>query len=186
MTALEDLWSERVRSGPAFGHGPAPAQPVPVRYNFGQGVPAPEMYPIADLQRYAAEVLEQGDDVLDYASMGGSDELVLGYTGLRQQLASWIKLRHGREVPVTDIMIGTGSIQALSLIALAFVGPGDGVIVEASTFPYPVQFLRATGATVTNVPLDEDGMDTDALEGRLRELRQAGVRPKLIYTIPTF
>ena len=47
---------------------------------------------------------------------------------------------------------GTGSIQALSLIASAFVGPGDGVIVEASTFPYPVQFLRATGATVTTVP----------------------------------
>jgi 2-aminoadipate transaminase len=186
MAALEDLWSERVRSGPAFGHGPGIQPTVPIRYNFGQGVPAPEAYPIADLQRYAAEVLEQGADVLDYASTGSTDELVLGYTGLRQQLASWIKLRQGREVAVGDIMVGAGSIQCLSLIASAFVGPGDGVIVEASTFPYPVQFLRATGATVSTVPLDENGMETDVLEERLLELRQAGVRPKLVYTIATF
>jgi 2-aminoadipate transaminase len=187
MAALEHLWSERVRSGPAFGHGPAAVQPpVPVRYNFGQGVPAPEMYPIADLQRYAAEVLDQGLDVLDYASEGSTNELVLGYTGLRQQLADWIELRQGREVSTADILIGNGSIQTLSLAAAALVSPGDAVIVEASTFPYPVQFLRASGATVSTVPLDEHGMDVGALEQRLRELRRSGARPKLLYTIATF
>src|SRR5438067_11087141 len=105
MTGLEHLWSERVRTGPAFGHGPGVQPTVPIRYNFGQGVPAPEAYPIADLQRYAAEVLDQGADVLDYASTGSADALVLGYTGLRQQLARWIKLRQGRDVPGADIMI---------------------------------------------------------------------------------
>ena len=149
-------------------------------------MPAPETYPIADLPRYAAEVLEQGLDVLDYTSAGSTDELVLGYTGLRQQLADWIMLRQGREPSTSEIMVTTGSIQGLSLIAEALVGPGDGVVVEASSFPYPVQFLRATGATMTTVPLDEHGMQVDVLEERLRTLRQSGARPKLVYTIPTF
>jgi 2-aminoadipate transaminase len=60
------------------------------------------------------------------------------------------------------------------------------VIVEAATFPHALNYLKATGATVVTAPLDDDGMVVDAVEKRLHELRESGVRPKLVYTIPTF
>ncbi|HLY83158.1 MAG TPA: PLP-dependent aminotransferase family protein [Acidimicrobiales bacterium] len=184
MAGLESLWSERARTAPDKYF---PVPPVPVRYNFGQGVPAPELYPVADLQAYAVKVLEQaGAEALSYVSPDGPFELVYGYTGFRRELARWISQRQGKAVTEANIMLCNGSSQGLALAAEALVGPGDGVVVEAATFPFAANYLRATGATVVTAPLDQDGMDVDALEKRLHELREAGIRPKLVYTIPTF
>jgi 2-aminoadipate transaminase len=184
MAGLERLWSERARTAPEK-YFPVPS--APVRYNFGQGVPAPELYPVADLQRYAVKVLEErGAEALAYASADGQFELVYGYTGLRRELARWISQRQGKDVTEDNVMLANGSSQGLSLAAEALVGPGDGVVVEAATFPFALNYLRATGATVVTAPLDRDGMDVDALEKRLHELKEGGLRPKVVYTIATF
>jgi 2-aminoadipate transaminase len=184
MAVSAELWSERARTAPDK-YFPIPS--APVRYNFGQGIPAPELFPIADLQAYAARVLEEsGPEALEYTSPDGHSELVHGYTGLRRELARWISDRQGRQVTEADVVLANGSAQGLSLVAEALVGPGDGVIVEAATFPHALNYLKATGATVVTVPLDDDGMDVNAAEKRLHQLRKSGVRPKLVYTIPTF
>jgi 2-aminoadipate transaminase len=184
MAVSADAWSDRARTAPEKYF---PIPPVPVRYNFGQGIPAPELYPIADLQHYAVQVLEEaGAEALGYTSADGPMELVYGYTGLRKELATWISGRQDRPVTESDIMLVNGSSQGIALAAEALAGPGDGVVVEASTFPHALNYLKATGATVVTAPLDDDGMDVEALAKRLHELHESGVRPKLIYTIPTF
>src|SRR4029078_1654180 len=68
----------------------------------------------------------------------------------------------------------------------AFLGPGDGAIVEAATYPHTKNFMTVTGATVRVTPLDDEGMDVEALAGQLEMMRADGLRPKLIYSIPTF
>src|ERR1019366_5831664 len=146
MAVSADAWSERARTAPEK-YFPIPS--APVRYNFGQGIPAPELYPIADLERYAVEVLEEaGAEALGYTSADGAMELVYGYTGLRRELASWISGRQGRAVTESDVMLVNGSSPGPGPGARALAGPGDGVVVEASPFPHALNYLKATGATV--------------------------------------
>ncbi len=79
-----------------------------------------------------------------------------------------------------------GSTDGLALAANAFLGPGDGGIVEAATYPHTRRFMAATGATIHTAPMDDDGLVVDALPAILDTMRGAGVTPKLLYTIPTF
>ena len=182
-TSITDLWSERARSAP----GPYfPRPTVPVTFNFDQGSPAPESYPVEELAEYARRaVLDGGTDGMDYAA-GGPDEMTRGYTGLREQLAARVSRRDGRAVGPDGLMLVHGSSHGLALIAAAYLGPGDGAVVEALSFPFMVGYMGGTGATIATVPLDGDGMVVDAIEARFREFEAAGIRPKMVYTIPSF
>jgi 2-aminoadipate transaminase len=182
-TSISDLWSERARTAP----GPYfPRPPVPVKYNFDQGSPAPETYPVEELAEYARRaILDGGRPGCDYAA-GGADDMTRGYLGLREQLARRIARRDGRSLGPDGLMLTHGSAHGLSLVAAAYLGPGDGAVVEALSFPFMVGYMAGTGATVATVPLDDDGMVVDAVEARFREFEAAGIRPKMIYTIPTF
>ncbi|HXI15170.1 MAG TPA: PLP-dependent aminotransferase family protein, partial [Chloroflexota bacterium] len=79
-----------------------------------------------------------------------------------------------------------GGSQGIDLVGHLFVDSGDVVIVEAPTFIGALQTFRNLEADLREVPLDSNGMDTDALESLLDSLASEGKRPKLIYTIPTF
>ncbi|HLY83826.1 MAG TPA: PLP-dependent aminotransferase family protein [Acidimicrobiales bacterium] len=180
---ISDLYSEKAKSAP----GPYfPRPSVPVKFNFDQGSPAPETYPVDDFAEYAKRViLQAGPGGCDYVATG-MDEMTRGYTGLREQLAARISRRDGREVGPDGLMLVNGSSHGLALIAAAFLNPGDGAVVEALSFPYMVGYMASAGANIATVPLDGDGMDVDAVETRLKEFAAAGVRPKMVYTIPTF
>jgi 2-aminoadipate transaminase len=101
-------------------------------------------------------------------------------------LAGRIAERQGRAVGPLGVMLFNGSAQGLATVAAAFCEPGDGVVVEASSFPFMVGYLAATGAEVVTADLDGDGMVLESLERRLDELEARGIKPKLVYTIPTF
>jgi 2-aminoadipate transaminase len=181
---IDELVTRRVREAPPpYFRQP----PVPVTYDFDQGVPAPELYPLEDLARYAAAALERfGPAACAYAGDEGYDELSYGPAGLRRVLADRIHEHQDRELGSRGVMLFNGSAQGLATLAATFCEPGDGVVVEALSFPFMVGYLAATGAEMTTVPVDDDGMDVDALEKAFDTFEEHGIKPKLVYTIPTY
>jgi 2-aminoadipate transaminase len=145
----------------------------PDMISFAGGLPAPEVFPIKEFQEACNYVLnERGAQALQY----GTSE---GYTPLREMIA-----RHnGRfSVPVTadNILITSGSQQALDLLGRLFINRGDYIVVESPTYLGALQAWSAYGAQYITVPADEHGMITDHLEEALR------VGPKFIYILPNF
>jgi len=118
-------------------------------------------------------VLDQGPDPLRY----GPAE---GVPVLRELIAQRLRLA-GMDIAPSQVLILTGSEQGIYMVAQALLRPGDGVVVEAPTYPGALRTFRSLGAQLHPVPLDKEGMRLDVLEGVL-----AYQRPKLIYTVPTF
>jgi 2-aminoadipate transaminase len=104
-----------------------------------------------------------------------------GFDPLREQLAAYLAAKGATGVAPTDLIVTTGSQQALDLIGKTLISPGDKVIVEAPTFLASIQCFKLYGAELITVPVDGQGADVDALE-RLIEQHQ----PKFVYLIPTF
>lgn len=182
---IRSLYSENARKGAPIFFGSAP---VPVTYNFDQGLAAAETFPLRELAELAAKVLERdGSKALEYGDTSRDySELVYGYLRLRELLAERIARVQQRRLPADGIILTSGSVQAIALAANAFLGKGDAAIVEASSFPYGMRYMESTGAVLATAAVDDDGMDVDEVERRLHELEARGLRPKLIYTIATF
>jgi 2-aminoadipate transaminase len=85
-----------------------------------------------------------------------------------------------------NFVLTSGATQAIALAAAAFVNPGEGAVLESLTFAWAFRSLKMRGADVRMADVDEHGLVVESLEQRLHELRRDGVRPKLLYTIPTF
>lgn len=177
-----------------------PDPPAPVTFNFDQGLAAEETFPLDEFRSLATEILDRdGPRALEYISFDfDADrsrlvylptyiELVLGNTKLREQLAGWVGTKQSRtDLGPDNFILTSGSVQGIALAINAFVNTGDGVIVEAASFPYALRYFEMRGADVRTVPVDDEGIDVDAVEQRLEEFRRDGVRPKMIYVIPTF
>jgi 2-aminoadipate transaminase len=190
-------YSDIALSGPPLFF-PDPSSPV--TFNFDQGIPDEETFPLADLQRLHEEILARDEGrAMEYISMGWDEEkeqiqylstyieLVLGYTGLRAELAKWLNRHSDRDDLVADnFILASGSVGAIALAINALVNPGDGVLVESATFPYALRYLEMRGADIRTVDVDRDGLDPDSLRSRLEEMRAAGIRPKLLYIVATF
>jgi 2-aminoadipate transaminase len=160
---------------------------VGVTVNFDQGLPDPSHFPVVLLRQLLVETLEEdGAAALTYYGRGGPSEMQYGYLGLREQVAAWMGRRDGREVDPEGVVLANGSTDGLALAINAYLGPGDGAVVEAATYPYTRRFMVETGAAVCTVPLDEQGMVVDALPDVLAALRDDGTPPRLIATIPSF
>jgi DNA-binding transcriptional MocR family regulator len=138
--------------------------------SFARGVPAPECLPVGELADCARAAIERdGEAVLSYGPGGG-------YGPLRE----WIAERHG--VEPGRILITSGSLQGFVFLAQTLVQPGSRVLVEAPTYDRPLKILARLGARVEALPMDDEGLDPDALEHALG----SGDRPAFLYTIPTF
>ena len=103
-----------------------------------------------------------------------------GYNPLREQLAAFMRAKSA-SVAAEQLIVTTGSQQALDLLGKTMISPGDKVIVEGPTFLATIQCFRLYGAELISAPIDGDGVQTDALEALIAEHR-----PKLVYLIPTF
>ncbi|MBM3136978.1 MAG: PLP-dependent aminotransferase family protein [Chloroflexi bacterium] len=141
--------------------------------SFAGGMPAPEVFPIEQFKEACIKVLdENGPASLQYGSTDG-------YLPLREMIARHTG-RYGINITAENVLITSGSQQALDLIGMIFINPGDRILVESPTYVGAIQAWRAYGAEFIPVPFDEHGMRTDELEARLR----AG--PKFIYVLPNF
>ncbi|MBI4329487.1 MAG: PLP-dependent aminotransferase family protein [Chloroflexi bacterium] len=142
--------------------------------SFGGGVPDPASLPLAELQRAARTVLKaEGTEALQYGTTYGD-------WALQEELAK----RHA--VHPDQVMIATGASGALDALCAAFLDPGDIVLTEEPTFTGSLWTFRAHGAELVPVPVDEGGLNTQALRRLLRDLRSKGKQPKLVYTTPDF
>ncbi|MFJ9035202.1 PLP-dependent aminotransferase family protein [Streptomyces sp. NPDC102406] len=142
--------------------------------NFAGGLPAPELFDTDGIAAAFAHVLaENPRRALQYSTTEGEP-------ALREALAARTT---ARSLPTTadDLLVTTGSQQALSLLATALVEPGDTVFVENPCYLAALQTFRFAGARVVPVPCDADGIDPDALDALV-----TAHRPKLLYTVPTF
>ena len=138
--------------------------------SFARGAPAPECLPVQELADCAKTALDRdGVAVLSYGPGGG-------YGPLRE----WIAQRHG--VEPGRVLLTSGSLQGFVFLAETLVTPGARVLVEAPTYDRPLKILARLGANVDVVPVDDEGLDPDALEQALRN----GDKPAFLYTIPTF
>jgi 2-aminoadipate transaminase len=145
----------------------------PAVISFAGGLPAPDVFPVEEFNAACERVLKDwGAQALQY----GSTE---GYLPLREMIARHTE-RYGISVSPENIVITSGSQQALDLIGKVFINPGDRILVEEPTYLGALQAWNAYGAEYVTVPMDENGMVTSALENALR----SGV--KFIYVLPNF
>jgi DNA-binding transcriptional MocR family regulator len=129
----------------------------PGMLSLATGWPSPRLYPTEDLARIAAEVFEaEGGEAISYLTAEGLFDL-------RQQIAAYGAER-GFATDAEEIIVTSGARQAIDLTARTLVEPGDVAVVESPTFVGILSSLRAAGARVIGVPVDEQGFDVDALE----------------------
>jgi len=123
---------------------------------------------------------ELGDELAQYP---GS----LGYEPLRRLMADRFRCREGAEMPVDQIALTTGSMQAVTLMAQAFVeSPGDAIVLEEFSYSGTLGAYRKEGAELVGVPVDGNGMRTDVLDTTLAEYTRKGKKPKFIYVLATY
>uniref|UniRef100_A0A7C4TXF2 PLP-dependent aminotransferase family protein n=1 Tax=Caldisericum exile TaxID=693075 RepID=A0A7C4TXF2_9BACT len=148
--------------------------------SFAGGMPDPTLFPKETLGEIAKYVfVNHGGKALQY----GPTE---GVKPLRETVVKMMQEEGIPEVSLENLLVTTASQQALDLIAKVFVDPGDTVIVEAPSYVGALQALQALQANFVTVPLDENGIKTDVLEEKIKELKAKGVNIKLIYVIPNF
>ncbi len=144
--------------------------------SFAAGNPAPESFPIEEMERIAAEIFKEAPALaLQY---GVTD----GYLPLRESISLRNKEKFNIGKDFDRTVIVSGGQQGIELACRVFCNEGDAVICEDPTFIGALNAFRSNGAVPIGVPLHEDGIDTDALENTIK----ANPRAKLIYIIPNF
>jgi 2-aminoadipate transaminase len=152
------------------------------KINFTGGNNDPDQVPVEELIAAANAVLaREGKTLASYGLASGPQ----GYKPLREFLASKLKRDAGMACTFDDILIVSGSLQALDLINAVFLARGDTVIVEQDTYQGTLNRFTRLGVNAVGIPLDDGGMRMDALETALGDLKSRNIRPKFIYTIPT-
>jgi 2-aminoadipate transaminase len=167
----------------------APNLPAPAakwtgfpKYNFVGGHNDPEHLPLDALVATANAVLQrQGRTLATYGLESGP----LGYRPLREFLARKLKAHAGMTCDCEEVLITSGSLQAIDLVNALLLARGDTVLIEQASYGGSLSRLARLGVHAVGIPLDSEGMRMDALADTLGDLERRGIRPKYIYTIPT-
>ncbi len=147
---------------------------LPGIISFAGGFPDPRTFPRARAAGLLAEFAQDGESLaFQYAP-------TRGLPGTLEALATRLEKLQARRPAEDELMITSGSMEALELVGKSFLDRGDTVVVEAPTYLGAIMAFRSFEANVVAVPLDDDGLDVDELE----RLLNGGLRPKLLYTIP--
>jgi 2-aminoadipate transaminase len=165
--AWEAAFAERTRAG--AGDGIAAILGLlanPDLISFAGGFPDPQTFPAARVAELAGDL---DATAFQYAPTRGLE-------GTRDAIAGRLDRRPADD----ELLVTSGGIEALELVAKSFFDRGDDVVVEAPTYLGALMAFRNYEAEIHTVPLDDDGLDVDALAALL----ETGLRPKLLYTIP--
>jgi DNA-binding transcriptional MocR family regulator len=143
--------------------------------SFAGGFPDSAMFDVEGIREASNQALtEEPGAALQY----GATE---GYQPLREQLAAFMASKGATDLAPENLIVTTGSQQALDLLGKTLISPGDKVIVEGPTFLATIQCFRLYGAELISAPIDANGVKTDELEKLIAEHK-----PKFVYLIPTF
>jgi 2-aminoadipate transaminase len=152
------------------------------KYSFIGGNNDPDQVPVEGLIDAMTAVLKrEGQTLATYGLASGPQ----GAIPLREFLSVKLKRDAGIDCVADDILLVSGSLQALDLVNATLLGRGDTVIIEQDTYQGALTRLTRLGVNAVGIPLDHEGMRMDALASVLADLKRRGVTPKYIYTIPT-
>jgi DNA-binding transcriptional MocR family regulator len=143
--------------------------------SFAGGFPDSALFDVAGLRESSQKALTDNPGA---ALQYGATE---GHEPLRAELASFLQSKGVSDIAANQLIVTTGSQQALDLVGKTLVDPGDKVIVEGPTFLATIQCFRLYGAQVIAAPIDAQGVQVDRLEALITEHR-----PKFVYLIPSF
>ena len=150
------------------------------KYDFAVAYPDPESIPIEGLTNSISEALStEGKDLAIYPDKQG-------YPPLREFVAE--KLISERQISVepNEIVLTSGSNQAIYMTAEILLDPGDVVITDEFLYSGTINIFQRFGATIFGIPSNNSGIDLENLEKNIKKLTSEGNKPKLIYLIPTF
>jgi 2-aminoadipate transaminase len=152
------------------------------KYSFIGGNNDPDQVPVEGLVEAVNAVLRrEGKTLATYGLASGPQ----GYRPLREFIAAKLKRDAGIGCVADDILIVSGSLQALDLVNATLLARGDTVVIEQQSYQGALNRLTKLGVNLVGVPLDGEGMRMDALAATLADLKKRGITPKFIYTIPT-
>ena len=144
--------------------------------SLAAGNPAVESFPVKEMQEIANDIFENN---AGFAFQYGITE---GYPRLRQLVMQRQKEKYGIGTEDDDIMIISGGTQAMDLSTKVLVNEGDTILSEDPAFVGALNTFRSYNAHLVGIPMQDDGMDIEALEKALEENKNV----KLLYTIPSF
>ena len=148
----------------------------PNMISFGGGNPSAETFPIPEIAEIVSDVLKNAPvSVLQYG-------LSEGYTPLRETMKDYLARTQGIDFEKNELFIVSGGQQCADLATKVLVNEGNVILTEDPAFVGCLNTFRSYGAKLVGVPMQQDGMDTDALEAALK----ANPNAKLLYTIPSF
>jgi GntR family transcriptional regulator/MocR family aminotransferase len=147
---------------------------APHPISFAGGIGDSHLFPVQDLRKVIQGVMRRdGIAALEYGERSG-------YAPLRSTIAH-VLASQGLSVLPENVLITAGSQQALALVTQLVLKPGDVVLLESPTYSGALDLFRAFGLRIVGAPMDEHGLQVEALERTLQQHH-----PKLIYTIPNF
>ncbi len=170
---LSQRAAPRLRNhSPGYANGFARSTRDSIDLSMGSG--AGDFFPVDEFRKSLDTVLRRDrNDAIGYGERAG-------HYPLRRTIAH-ILANQGVPCQPENVLITTGSQQALMLVAHLLLRPGDTVLVESPSYSAALDLFASLDVVLIGVPVDEDGMRTDLLEDLLRT-----AHPRLIYTIPTF
>jgi 2-aminoadipate transaminase len=152
------------------------------KYNFTGGHNDADIVPVDRLVAAATAVLaREGRTLATYGLNSGP----LGYRPLREFLAAKLKRHAGISCTADEILLTSGSLQALDLVNGLLLARGDTVLIEQDSYQGSLNRLIRLGINMVGIPLDKEGMRIDAVAAALDDLKRRGIQAKYIYTIPT-
>ena len=152
------------------------------KYNFVGGHNSEESIPIAELAKSAEKVIKaEGKNLALYGHNSGPQGNLL----LREFLVSYLGNYTGINISIDNILLTSGSLQALDLINKLLLNSGDTVLVEEATYGGAISRIKSLGVNHIGIKLDKDGICLDNLVSTLDELKSKNIIPKFLYTIPT-
>lgn len=144
--------------------------------SFAGGMPGNELFPLETIDRiYQSLTEKEKQTALQYGP-------TTGFPSLMRSLSGYLE-KKGLPVKLNRLIITTGALQAIHILAKAFIDPGDPILVETPSFIGALSAFRAYEANLISIPLKEDGMDTEELKKRLSSTLPA---PKFLYYTPNF
>lgn len=173
------LWQEELSIKPEYLNHKNPEEMLKASnhkhpINFGGGVGDPQLFPVDEFRKALQTVLRHdGIDALAYAEPAG-------HRPLRETIAK-VLTSQGISTRADNILVTSGSQQAMAIAAQLLLKPNDTVLVEEPTYAGALDLFRSLNLKITSIPVDENGMQVEQLETALQKHH-----PGLIYTIPNF
>lgn len=149
----------------------------PGMISFAGGMPAPEVFPVDKFFEGAHLLKDDGPELLQYGTTEGNVKL-------REFLTEFMAPRLGRKVELNEILLTTGSQQALDLFAWAMLDPGDVVITEDPSYMAAISVFLNHGGECRGIACDGEGMLVDDLPALIESIQKEGKKVKFIRTRP--